>query len=272
MNGAPARSLVAAAVVFTVALFVFGSALVRALGTASVVPADGPVWQPPPHDTAAGQQLSAEALQLAVDHDPFMPDRARPAARYRLPGDVDPEPPPAPPAAPPPPAFALRGTTVGTGETASYALIQVGDAQPRFVAVGGVISGFQLSRVTTDAAIVTDGERELLLRLAGPAQHIAAQPEPQRGRTMQMPARNAPTPAQQQQQARERAMQMVEALERARQQGAPPEVLQALQRALEQAGAVPGQRIQINPGAEIIMRRMPPDTSTSRPHPAPDPS
>lgn len=261
MNGSPARVLIGAAVAFTVALFVFGSALVRALGYVPVLPQDTAPAPAAPADAGAPQPLDTNALLLAVENDPFQPDRQPPAQRYRLPGDVEPEPPPPPPMRPIP-EFLLSGTmVVGDG---GAALIQVGDDPARLLFVGASMAGFRLTRVMPQAAIMSDGERELALYVPAPAQTIVAEaeqdPRSRRRQSQQQQRQQADRERQQEM----RMQQIGQLLERAQQTGTSPQMLQALERALLQ-NRDGMQNVQISPDGRVIFRtRTVPDTIIRR--------
>lgn len=274
MIDSPRRGLIAAAIVFTVSLFVFGSALVRALGTGTAAPLDGTAGDavvtaaPAPE-----QQLSTEALMLALDNDPFQPTRERPAERYRLPGDADPEPPPPPPEPAPLPPFLLHGTIVDPQPARSAALIQLGeDGSPALLPVGSTLAGFRVAEVTREAVVMTDGEREVWLRVPGPQQTVAAAPPTRReSRNARergnMPPSPLPPAAER---VRQQVMQMMQQLQAARQAGASPEVLQAMQQAIERAAGQAGDNVRIRVREQAPVRRAIPDTSGTSAPSAPD--
>lgn len=272
-NGRPGRTLLVAAAACALAALLFAVTLIRAVGLDQTVPVGGPE-----HDAAGAVSadtdvrdtpLSAEALLLAVEHNPFAPDRQRPPARYRLPGDVDPEPPPPPPPAPPLPPFVLYGTVVDTDQSGSAALIQLGDEPARLIPVGASLAGYQLAHVAQQSAVMSNGEREIMLQVPGPQRQVAAAPVDtrQRGNTRMTPGDRQGAAAadlrQRVEAAREQQMrqfQMVEALERARQSGAPPDMIEALERAIQQSGNAP----------MIFRRNTVPDTTQSPTPRAPD--
>jgi hypothetical protein len=282
MNGTQERGLIAAAAGFAVALVIFGAALVRALGVDPVPPP--PAAEPDGTDAVTPERpspLGAGAIQLAVENDPFRPDRQRPPERYRLPGDVDPEPPPPPPPPPPTPDFQLHGTIVGAGGSSSAALIQLGEEPPRLLPIGGTIGGYRVTQVAAQAAVVSDGSQDLLLRVPGPQQYVEAVPDPRRGNERDRnPSAREAQQAQRELQMRQR--QLMQTLERARQSGASPQMLEALQRAIEQAGASGGttvfipnriemqERTVTRPDTRVIIRQ-PPDTTVLRSNREPDP-
>lgn len=163
------RTFVLSALAFTGAGLLCAAALARALTIDPIGPADAttvdaaaaplaPNEPPPDAETArvpSETVLPLDALALAVDQDPFQPDRRRPEA-YRLPGEeVDVEAPVR--RTPTPPPFQVIGTAVSG--RAGLAIIQAGDDPPRVVSVGESVSGFRLLHVEDDAATVMgDGE------------------------------------------------------------------------------------------------------------------
>lgn len=266
MNDSPRRGLVAAAIVFTVSLFVFGSALVRALGTDTATPLAEAAGDADGTAPLAAEALSTEALMLAIDNDPFQPTRERPAERYRLPGDVDPEPPP-PPAEPSPlPPFFLQGTIVAAEPTRSIALIQLGeDGTPALLPVGSTLAGFRVAEVTREAVVMTDGERQVWLRVPGPQQTVAAAPPLRLGNNNSRERNNSrsqPIP-EAAERVRQQVMQMMQQLQAARQAGASPEVLQAMQQAIERAANQAGDNVRIRVREVAPVRRAVPDTSST---------
>jgi hypothetical protein len=257
--------LYAAAAACTVAALVFANALGRAFDTGPPGPATPPGT---PADTAAANSpderpLSMDAIMLAIENDPFQPERTRSARRYRLPGDVDLPPPPPPPVPPPPPDFRIVGTAVTPD--GGFAVMGVGDAPARVLAIGDYLAGYRLERVAAESALMKNDEREITLTVPGPSPDVAAAAGPQRAGRQAMPERPGMQNRPGQQNPREALMQaqLLEALlERARAQGANPQMLQTLQRLLEQRG-IEGMRdmdVQIQGGNMTIRRRMPPDS------------
>src|SRR5690606_27401746 len=150
-------------------IFVVGAATVE---PSPPVPADALVASPPPVEpvtddapraAAAGPEVEAkqplvrqsepvvaerpltmDALQLAIDNDPFQESRRRPPERYRMPGDPIEDAGPPPP--PPPPPFQVLGIAQLPGGGGS-AIMQVEDAPPRVVSVGESLFGYTLDRV-----------------------------------------------------------------------------------------------------------------------------
>jgi hypothetical protein len=275
MNGSTSRALVVAALAFTAALFVFGSALVRALASDAVTePAPPSAADTTDGGAPAERPLSADALMLAVENDPFLPDRSRPAARYRLPGDVDPPPPPPPPPPPALPDFRVSGTAVLP--QGGFAVLGIGDAPPRVLAIGEYLGGYMLAGVTAETATMKNDEREITLLVPGPsarpaaAAAAAAAPRgPGAGRGMQQGRQAAPPPN-----PREQALQaeMLDALlRRAQADGATPQMLQAIERLVQQRGIqnVGTMDVQIQNGTMTFRTRTPPDTSSTPRTPRP---
>lgn len=176
------RGLIAAVSVLGVAAVLFGTALARAL---TVEPIDYP--EPPsespadePADAMTGEQprvpseatLSPRDIALAVDNDPFLPDRTRPEP-YRLPGEFAFETEEAP-AAPPVPHFQVTGTVVADG--GGLAVLQVDDSPPQVLSVGESLLGWKLDAVGANTAtMVNSTGRILYLSLAsGPPQRAQA--------------------------------------------------------------------------------------------------
>jgi len=236
MNGSPGRGLIAAAALFTVALFVFGTTLVRALDPApGIQAAPTPGSRPEPAVPATSNEdgsLTMDALLLAVDNDPFTPERTRSGERYRLPGDVDPEPPPAPPEPPPVPQFRLSGTVV-TSE-GGLALIQVGEDAPRMLTVGEFMQGYRLTNVTAAGATMANDERELQLRVPSPSRVAQAPAAPQRGAN----ARGRPSVD---------PRQLQQLVERARASGATPQMLESLMRMVQERGLTNIDQMEVGP-------------------------
>jgi hypothetical protein len=254
MTAAPSRTLLAAAAACALALLVFGAALTRALGLA---PGRADTFEQPAVAAAAHIEqpapLSADALLLAVDNDPFQPDRQRPPGRYRLPGDVDPPPPPPPPAAPPPPAFRLVGTAVAAD--GGLALIQLADEPARLLASGEWLAGYRLGEITPQSAVMANDERALTLRLADAQQRGAPQAaaQQQRGGMMRGQGQGGGPGGGPGARAGGVEAPLIEALiQRARQNGANDAMIQALQRMIEQRGIGAVGDISIQDGRMII--------------------
>lgn len=242
MTRSPTRALIGAAAAFTIALFVFGSALVRALG----VGADDTLEPPPapPPAAVAGttpDALDMDALMLAVDNDPFQPDRMRPAERYRMPGDVDPEPPPAPPAPPPVPDFRLIGTVVFGPENGTAA-IAVGDGDPRMMSIGDGVMGYRVTAITPQTATVSNGEREIMLRVPAPSSSVVAATP---GRGGQGGRGNAGRGGAQPAARTQQLQQLQQLMQRMGQTGATPQMMQQIERLMS----------EVNPNAAAAIER-----------------
>ncbi|MGH7467662.1 MAG: hypothetical protein ACRENP_06700 [Longimicrobiales bacterium] len=225
------RSLIIAACALSGACLAFGYTLVRAVvvvpmrspETGQVKPATAEQTPPAPASSAksaSNGRLSRSDLMLAVDHDPFRPDRQRPPERYRMPGEeiVEEEPPPPPP---PPPPFRVLGTIV-TPE-GGVAVIETQGSVPRVVGVGESLFGFRLAAVNPSTATVEgNGGRNYSLQIEQPSQTRNARG----GRGG--PARTPADAARQQNEARER--QVMEMMERVRATGVNnPQAEQMLQ-------------------------------------------
>lgn len=240
MIGSPGRALIGAAAFFTLALFVFGSALVRAMGSG---PSLALPSSPPARDSstaaAAASSLTMEALMLAVENDPFTPERTRAAERYRLPGDVDPEPPPPPPEPPPVPEFLLSGTVVTSD--GGLALIQVGESEPRMLALGDALEGYRLVSVTASGAVMSNEERQLQLRVPSPAR-VAQVADGGRGND-----RNARNERNVRGRPSVDPRQMQQLVERARAAGATPQMIEAMMRMIQERGLTGIEAMEVGP-------------------------
>ena len=283
MKTGPSRTLIGAAAAFTIALFLFGGALLRAFGT-------DPVLLPPPAEPAeaaddeasgANPSLSADALRLAVENDPFTPERRAPVERYRLPGDVEPEPPPPPPLPPPPPAFRVAGTVV-TGD-AGMALISVGDVPPRMMSVGDALMGYRLSNVTAGTATMSNEDNDIVLRVPPPSRQVAVETDNnarnrnQRGGNTQQQGRQNAAPAM-------NPAMLQQLVERARAAGATPQMLESIMRMVSERGLGSIENLEIGPngftvrgngGATMMRMQSAPardqPVTTTRPVPRPRP-
>jgi hypothetical protein len=261
------RLIVMAATVLGSAAIVFGVTLARALTLEpeavaagppeSSAPVESPDLESPasPRVPSAGR-LDREAIRLAVDNDPFQPDRRR-ADAYIMPGEdieIEEEPPP-----PPPPPFRLLGTA--QADSGGYAVMQVEDAPPKVLGLGETIMGYRLENIDGVAATLTGQGRTLTITVAD----ATPQPETRRGARGARGARgNQNNPVQgvlervqQQLLNGERLQQMIQQL---RERGVPPEVLEQLIRQQEAAMGGVEFRIEGSRGpATVRMRR---DTSS----------
>jgi hypothetical protein len=254
--------LFGAALLLAAAVLVFGASLARALG--------GPDVQPPPADTPGtpshvpaveaapdGEALPVSALLLAVDHDPFRPERQRAPERYLLPGETLPEAPPPPPAPPAPPPFRLVGTVV-TPE-GGLAMLQLENSTPRMLAMGESMLGYTVTRVTSEGAVLEGQGGQVLSLLLARAVAVAGPPAAGARGGPQGRGNMPPGAAQ----AFGAAQERVNAITRAMEQGGvqSPEMLEAMRRLLENVGpGLMGSDVRIGGGETIIMRRTVPDT------------
>ena len=125
--------------------------------------------------------LSAEAVALIADNEPFRQDRERAPLPYLLPGDRLPrvEAPEAPPP-PEPPAFTVLGTVVTAD--GGMAVIETDDGfPPQFVSVNESIGGYRLVSVGSTGATLSQGNAVFNLAVADPAL-LRDQPTQSRGR------------------------------------------------------------------------------------------
>jgi hypothetical protein len=204
------------------AAIVFGSAIVGALSIESVPHVAPPEPAAPDVEIAsAARPLTNDALNLAVDSDPFRPDRQRWPDRYRLPGEELPEEPAAPPPPPPAPPFRLIGTA--TTATGGIAVIEI-EGNARVVDVGESLLGYTLAAVEQNRVTMVGPARTVQLPLVAMAEDNGragrtARPHPDRGQNNR---------------AQDAAREMIE---RVRQSGGnvTPQMLQMLQR-LQQDG------------------------------------
>lgn len=101
-------------------------------------------------------EADPDALQAAVDLDPFHPERRRPPERFRLPDDPVPEPSQAL-AARDPEAVRLIGTVV-MPEGRSFAMCQFSGEPPKLVRLGETVGDLTLRAVDQGLAVfVTAG-------------------------------------------------------------------------------------------------------------------
>jgi hypothetical protein len=231
----------------------FGYALVRALVVSDPVDVASPPSGAPAVQKAAPSveqpinspvpakkvvSLTTNALQLAVETDPFQPDRVRAPERYRFPGEevIVPEVAPPPPE-PPRPQFRVIG--VIAGEPGSGTAVIETPTGSRVVNVGETLNGFTLASVSGRTATVQGNGRNYDLRVedavptrpgrAGRAGRAGAPPAPA-GRGGNAPNQN----------------QLIEAIERMRQMGVGGETLQQMMRMLETQGGRGGAQFQNN--------------------------
>jgi hypothetical protein len=197
--------------------------------------------------------LEMESLALAVDHDPFMPDRRR-AEPYRLPGEYVERPMPVRREEPEPPPFRVIGTAQ-VGDQ-GIALVEVENSSyPEVVKVGETLFGYRLQRVETEAAtMVGQGQA---FRLA--VERGAAQNSRRRGDDDDESSGRNSRNARQAAAAMERAQTILEQL---RERGLPTEMMEQVIR--QQVGGRTMRDIEIvpNDGRNRAIIRVRPDTST----------
>lgn len=203
----------------------------------------------PEVDQGEARALTLEALTLAVDNDPFQPERRRPDEPYRMPGE-EVEEPEAPPPPPPPPPFQLLGTAeVGEG---GIAVLRVEESLPRVMEVGEFVMGYRLDAVKGDAATLTGQGRTLTLTVA----QASPNPEPERrGRGDREDDERRGSAAERVRQQREQVLQRALEQQMRRQEGA---AFEELRRLMEQRGQ-PNRSIRFENGRVIIRA----DTNTT---------
>lgn len=232
MTSSPSRALIGAALVFSIALFAFGRALVRAIDVDTGTPEPLPAFTPVEQGGEDEPGLTREALMLAVESDPFRPERTRAPERYRLPGEEEPAPPPAEPPLPPAPDFQLNGTVVFDG--GGMALIELED-DARLVNVGEVVSGYRLSSVTSRGAVLENPFRSITLEVAGPQQRVAANADGDDDDDDDEGRRRRGRESDDRQETVQRRL-MQQLIQRARQGGASPEQMEMIQRMMQSGG------------------------------------
>ena len=257
------------------AALLFAYALARAVTVEPTEVADAPadaVPTPVPPDepmtearVPSESRLTSDALRLAVDNDPFQADR-RPPQPYRMPGDaIEIEPSRPMVEAPPPPPFRLLGTISVPGS--GLALMQVEETTPLVVNVGEVVMGYTLQSVDmTGATLASRTGEELRLAVAPPSPTGAERARQQNGRNT---GRGARGNAAQRGNAAGAAAAAI--LDRLRNSGAPPEVIERLMQQLQQQGRGVQGVIEIGEPDRVIFRsRVGTDTLASRAPDAPD--
>ena len=225
-----------------------------ATGEAAAQGATSEVEMPKPR-VPSERPLQADEIQLAVDNDPFRPDRQR-AAPYRMPDEMVEEL-PVRRELPPPPDFRVLG--IVEQQPGGVALMQVEDATPRVLGVGETWMGYRLERVAGTVATMVSGDRTLELAVAPPSPQTA---RPQRagrgGRNTNAGRGNNNTNARGNAAAAqaERIRAIVEQL---RGQGAPGEVIERLmQQMVERGIEMPPLRVEVRRRDDDTMNlRMP---------------
>lgn len=215
----------------------------REVEAAEDAASEPPITQPPE------LALTMDALRLAVDADPFQPERRRHPDRYLLPGErLSDEPAPEPPPLPP---FRIVGTAVSPA--GNLALIQVEDLPPRVLGVGESLLGYVLERVDGEFATMTGPQRSVTLPVT---KMVLADANAGRGR--------AARGRGQQQRGNDPGRQLEEA--RARQQ----EIMELLREQIRQRGGDVGEmRIQFQGrgrggGEDVIFYESGADVGTGR--------
>ncbi|MCI0432680.1 MAG: hypothetical protein L0271_03375 [Gemmatimonadetes bacterium] len=235
------RSFVASALAAAAAALLCVVALARALTFEPATPSVEDVTVVPPTTDApetatveprvpSEAALPLDALALAVDQDPFQPDRQRPEP-YRLPGEDVAMDVPVEREMPTPP-FRIIGTAV-TGD-AGLAIVQGEDGTPRVVGVGETVSGFRLTRVDPEAATVMRGGEWVTLMVEQPSEASSSNSR-----------RRSASPNQRD---RERALSEV-LVEQLRERGLAPEFIEQITRMREQAA-----RARNSGRGEIVIR------------------
>lgn len=232
--------LIISAVACAAAAILFGTAFVGALSVEPLPPAAPAISDSAAVDSPRALRqltpLTNDALMLAVDSDPFRPERQRSPERYRLPGEELPAMPEEPPPPPPAPPFRLIGTAITPA--GGLAVIEI-EGNTRVVDVGESLLGYTLAEVDAERATMVGPQRTVHLPLVAMETDDAgggnrSRQERGRGRSEEE-ARDA---------ARNAAREMVE---RIRQSGGniTPQMLQMLQR-LQQEGR--DVEVQVAPG------------------------
>ena len=233
------------------AVFSFGAAFVGALSIEPLPQAPATAAEPAPPATATNDEgLTSDALMLAVDHDPFRPDRQRSPERYHLPGDEPPPPPAPPPQLPPPPPFRLIGTALTP--TGGIAIIEI-ENTTRVIEVGESLLNYRLTSVEAERATMTGTEQEVQLPLVRAVANVNASAT--RGRGPQPPP------------GRNNAAQTArEMLDKIRESGGAltPQMLEMIQRLQAEGREV---QIQTQGGGRggVMIRTRPDTTDTSAP-------
>lgn len=127
------------------------------------LPAPGRVAERPfslPETDVGTDEADPERLLAAVAHDPFHPERRRPAGRYRLPGTRGPSPSSRSSA----PSVNVHGLAVGPDRTGLVA-VQIGGSPIRILRVGESHLGLSLTDVRPDAAVFSGTDTTLVLPL-----------------------------------------------------------------------------------------------------------
>lgn len=149
---------------------------------AELQPQDTPASEPGTKAAArqpeSGAALSAEALAMMVNNDPFSPTR-KPAAPYRLPGEDVVMAAPEPVREPPPPQFRVHGTVVTP--SGGYALLEHENGH-RIVSIGESVLGYRLASVDAQSATLEANGRLITYSLEDPPMRRPTPNTPARGR------------------------------------------------------------------------------------------
>jgi len=138
---AAAPGMRAALVALAAAVAVAGWTLIGAFRVDPIP--DPPAMRLAGLETAGGRTSRPRVdVSAVVDNDLFAPDRSAPAARYRMPGEADPNDKPA--AQPEKPL--LLGTVVAT-DRRSFATVQLGAGRPTLVHVGDKIGEWTVKAI-----------------------------------------------------------------------------------------------------------------------------
>jgi hypothetical protein len=138
------------------------------------------------------------------------------------------------------PDFRLSGTVVTSD--GGLALIQVGEDDPRMIAMGDMLQGYRLAAVTAQGAVMANSEHQIPLRMPSPAR-VAQSTAPARGnaRNVQQQGRQTLDPRQLQQ-----------VIERARAAGATPQMIESIMRMVQERGMGSIDNLEIGPNGFSI--------------------
>jgi len=180
MRGTIARTVAIAVIGLAVAAAAFGRALHNAVRLDPVVPdpaATPQIGAAPAAEPA--EPLSAEALQLAVQNDPFSENRRASSERYRMPGEMPAFTRPARERPPEidPPEFTVIGTLAFAD--GGFVVVQTEDGTRRVISVGESHDGYRLDGVRGNTALLSRQDAEFSLRVPEPSPFP---PQPRRGR------------------------------------------------------------------------------------------
>jgi hypothetical protein len=157
MTGGALLCIVAIARALTVEPVVAASTSLMGIASGAELPFDDLASATVPSETV----LELESLALAVDHDPFMPDRRR-AQPYRLPGEYMPQPVAVRMEEPEPPPFRVIGTAM-VGESGMALVEMLEEGAPGIMRVGGSLLGYRLQSVDAETATLVRQSQTLTL-------------------------------------------------------------------------------------------------------------